>query len=200
MNSSAINVFPTRQSGGCRMAAHGLENAPSACCRPSSPRFMSAATIPAPVAGSAPGFWREPDTWWRASKNTMNCLFGCSIGDFGMLIYLQIYHPEMSVMSVMALAMTAGLVTSVLFEATILKAKEGFAWGEAFKMAFSMSFISMIGMELAANTTDLWLTGGTTSPTEAWFWVALGISLVAGFLAPLPYNYFKLRKHGRSCH
>jgi hypothetical protein len=193
---SNVAIDTQSSPSSCRMPAHGMESAPAACCRPSSPGFMGTA----PKTAQPGGFWRDRETWWRASKNTLNCLIGCSIGDFGMLIYLQIYHPDMPVMWVMALAMTAGLITSVLFEATILKTTEGFAWPEAFKLAFSMSFISMLGMELAANTTDLWLTGGTTSPAEPWFWVALAISLVVGFLAPLPYNYFKLRKHGKACH
>jgi hypothetical protein len=59
----------------------------------------------------------------------------------------------------------------------------------------------MLGMELAANTTDYFLTGGgATPPSEPWYWAALAISLVVGFLAPLPYNYYKLQKHGSSCH
>ena len=92
------------------------------------------------------------------------------------------------------------MVASVLFETSILRWKERFAWGEALGVAVSMSFISMLGMELAANTTDYLLTGGTTSPSEPWYWVALAISLVVGFLAPLPYNYYKLEKHGKGCH
>jgi hypothetical protein len=65
--------------------------------------------------------------------------------------------------------LATGLVTSVLFEVTIFKAKEGFAWPNAFKMAVSMSFISMIDMELAANTTELWLTGGARRSAGAWY-------------------------------
>jgi hypothetical protein len=149
---------------------------------------------------SSTGFWRDRGTWIRASKNTLNCLIGCAIGDFGMIIYLQINYPQMSPMLVMALAMVAGLITSVLFEASLLRWRERFAWPQAFQVAFSMSFISMLGMELAANGTDLLLTGGTTSPSEAWYWVALAISLLVGFLAPLPYNYTRLKKHGKACH
>jgi len=192
----SAHTDPTPASSPCKMPDHGAETAAAARCRPSSPTFMAAP--PAPAASSA--FWRDRGTWWRASKNTLNCLIGCSVGDFGMLFYLQFYHPDMPLMWVMALAMTAGLITSVLFEAAILKTTEGFAWPDAFKVAFSMSFISMLGMELAANTTDVLLTGGTASPSEPWFWVALAISLGVGFLAPLPYNYFKLRKHGKACH
>jgi hypothetical protein len=154
----------------------------------------------APARAPSTGFWRDRQTWWRASKNTMNCLIGCSIGDFGMLIFLQVYYPETPAMVMMGLAMATGLVTSVLFEAAILKTTEGFAWKQAFQVAFSMSFISMLGMELAANTTDFLLTGGTTSPSEPWYWWALGISLVVGFLAPLPYNYYQFKKHGKACH
>ncbi len=180
----------------CMMPEHGSDAAAAECCRPSSPKFMGPVTLPE----SADAFWADRDTWWRASKNTLNCLIGCMIGDFGMLFFLQIYYPETPIFLAMAMAMATGLVTSVIFETLILKTKEGFAWPEAFKVAFSMSIISMLGMELAANTTDYLLTGGTASPAEPWFWVALGIALVVGFLAPLPYNYYKLQKHGKACH
>ncbi|MFP6684593.1 MAG: DUF4396 domain-containing protein [Polyangiaceae bacterium] len=193
------SLAPTAlQAATCSMPDHGDERAAAPCCRPSSPSHMDASHMDA--SGESATFWRNRDTWWRASKNTLNCLIGCSIGDFGMLIYLQTYHPGTPVMVQMALAMTAGLITSILLEAAILKAKEGFAWGEAFKVAFSMSFISMLGMEFAENITDFALTGGTASPATVWFWVALTISLLVGFLAPLPYNYYKLRKHGKACH
>jgi hypothetical protein len=38
------------------------------------------------------------------------------------------------------------------------------------------------------------------APSEPFFWIALAISLLAGFLVPLPYNYFKLRKYNKACH
>jgi len=176
----------------CKMPLHGHEDASAACCRPSSATFM----------GEQPkaSFWGDSGTWRRAGKNTLNCLIGCAIGDFGMIIFLQAYYPQLSVMLVMVLAMAAGLVTSVIFEAGILRWTERFGWGEAFRVAVSMSFISMLGMELAANTTDYLVTGGTMSPSEPWYWGALALSLVVGFLAPLPYNYYKLKKHGQACH
>jgi hypothetical protein len=36
--------------------------------------------------------------------------------------------------------------------------------------------------------------------SDPWFWGALGISLVVGFLAPLPYNYWRFKKRGEACH
>jgi len=144
--------------------------------------------------------WIDPIAWKRACKNTFTCLIGCSIGDFGMIIYLQANHPKIPNIIMMALAMIAGLITSIILETILLKINEGFDWMGALKMAFSMSFISMVGMELAENTTDYFLTGGTVPLNDPRYWGALGISLIAGFLAPMPYNYYKFKKHGKSCH
>jgi len=117
-----------------------------------------------------------------------------------MLFFLQSHYPETPMLLTMILAMASGLVTSIVLEAVILKAKDGFGWKTAFTTAFSMSFLSMLAMELAANITDLALTGGRVALGEPWFWGALAISLAAGFLVPLPYNYYMLRVHGRACH
>jgi len=144
--------------------------------------------------------WNDTGAWKKASRNTLNCLIGCSIGDFGMIIYIQANHPETPIFLMMGLAMISGLITSIILETILLKIKEGFDWYGALNMAFSMSFISMVGMELAENTTDYFLTGGTVLSSDPRYWGALGISLIAGFLAPLPYNYYKFKKYSKSCH
>jgi hypothetical protein len=146
------------------------------------------------------GFWGETNLWNRASFNTLNCLIGCSIGDFGMIIYLQAFYPETSMMLQMMLAIIAGLTTSITLETVILKVREKFSWSFALKTAFGMSFISMVGMEIAMNTTDFMITGGKAAFQDPTYWVALLIAMVAGFLAPLPYNYYKLRKFNKACH
>lgn len=147
-----------------------------------------------------PLFWSDRNAWNRASRNTLNCLIGCSIGDFGMLIYLQTYHHHMNMFLMMVLAIICGLCTSVALETVLLKINERFNWPLAFKTALSMSFLSMLVMELSENITDFLLTGGDISPSEPYYWIALCISLAAGFIVPLPYNYYKLKKYGRSCH
>jgi hypothetical protein len=181
----------------CSKAEHEVETARSNSYNP-KPQLFAEATIS--IKHSRLDFWKDSEAWKRASQNTLNCLIGCSIGDFGMIIFLQSFYPETPLWSMMVLAMTMGLITSILFESTILKIKEHFEWREAFNMAFSMSFISMLGMEFTENLTDYFLTGGTVPLNNVWYWVALAISLVAGFIAPLPYNYYKFRKHGKSCH
>ena len=145
-------------------------------------------------------FWVNKVKWKRASFNTLNCLIGCSIGDFGMILFLQAYYPETSMMWQMILAIIAGLVTSILLEAIILKVRESFNWIYALKTAFGMSFISMVGMEIAMNTSDFVFTGGKASFADPLYWIALIIAMIIGFIAPLPYNYYKLVKYDKACH
>lgn len=145
-------------------------------------------------------FWTNRINWRRASFNTVNCLIGCSIGDFGMLIFLQAYYPGTPMYLQMILAIISGLTTSIALESTILRVREKFNWTLALKTAFSMSFISMIGMEIAMNMTDFMITGGKAAFSTPGYWLALIPAMIAGFLLPLPYNYYKLQKHGKSCH
>ena len=148
----------------------------------------------------APSFWKDKRVWRRASFNTLNCLIGCSIGDFGMIIFLQMYYPNTIIIIQMILAIIAGLMSSILLETLILKIREKFSVIGAFKIAISMSFISMITMEIAMNITDFSITGGKANFGSYEYWFAFGIALVFGFLVPLPYNYYKLKKHNKSCH
>ena len=97
------------------------------------------------------------------------------------------------VMAIMALAIFNGLITSILLETIILMRQMTIKL--AFKTAIGMSLISMIAMEAAMNITDVALTGGAILT----LWV-IPLMLVAGFLAPLPYNYWRLKALGKGCH
>ena len=146
------------------------------------------------------GFWQDQGVWKRASFNTLNCLIGCSIGDFLMIIFLQRYYPGTSMATQMVLATLAGLMTSVSLETVLLNIREKLSWKPAFQMAISMSFISMIAMEVVMNATDFMITGGKAAFENPMYWTALLIAMAAGFVAPLPYNYFKLKKYNKACH
>lgn len=148
----------------------------------------------------AQNFWGDSGVWKRASFNTLNCLMGCSIGDFAMIIFLQAYYPQTPMMVQMILATVSGLITSVLLETSILHYREKMVWGVSLKMAFSMSFISMVAMEIAMNFTNFMITGGKLSMTTPAYWLAFIPAALAGFLVPLPYNYFKLKKYNKACH
>ncbi|MEM6813728.1 MAG: DUF4396 domain-containing protein [Bacteroidota bacterium] len=146
------------------------------------------------------GFWKDTFKWKRASFNTINCLIGCSVGDFGMIVFLQAYYPFTPIMIQMILAIIAGLFTSIILETTILKTREKFSWSLALKTALGMSFISMVAMELAMTSTDFMITGGKAAFSDPMYWIALFPALIVGFLVPLPYNYYRLKKFDRACH
>lgn len=139
-------------------------------------------------------FWHCKHTWRASARNTMWCLIGCSIGDFGTIAFFQFMQIPWPTVAIMALAIINGLLTSILLETFILS-RSGMAIGMAFKTAIGMSMISMIGMETAMNLTDWALTGGALLT-----WWAIPLMLLAGFLAPWPYNYWRLKKWGKACH
>jgi hypothetical protein len=145
-------------------------------------------------------WWSSQQIWRRAGMNTTRCLIGCSLGDFGALFAMQHSGVALSMPTTMAIAMTCGLGTSFALETAILKYQEDMSLKVAAETAFNMSIVSMLAMETAENVTDLYLTGGLFEPDKPYWWAALGVSLGAGFLTPLPYNYYRLKRHGRSCH
>lgn len=137
--------------------------------------------------------WKVTTTWKQASKNTLWCLLGCSIGDFGTIAYFQINQIAWPVLAIMILAIINGLITSIILETFILTRQ--MAFNLAFKTAIGMSLISMISMEVAMNLTDFLLTGGAKLT-----WWVIPIMLVVGFLTPLPYNYWRLQALNKACH
>ena len=139
--------------------------------------------------------WKCKHTWKRASVNTLWCLLGCSIGDFGTIYFFQVTgNPwDFSVLLIMSLAIMNGLITSIMLETYILSRQ--MILKEAFRVAIGMSLISMIAMEAAMNITDVILTGGAMLT-----WWVIPFMLLAGFITPLPYNYYRLKKYGKACH
>ena len=137
--------------------------------------------------------WKVTSTWKQASKNTLWCLLGCSVGDFGTIAFFQVNQIAWPVLAIMILAIINGLITSIILETFILSRQ--MALNLAFKTAIGMSLISMISMEVAMNVTDILLTGGAKLT-----WWVIPIMLVVGFLTPLPYNYWRLQALNKACH
>ena len=137
--------------------------------------------------------WRCKHTWRTASYNTSWCLLGCAIGDLGTIAYFQFMGIAWPVWAIMSLAIFNGLMTSIILETIILSRQMDLKL--AFKTAIGMSLISMIGMEVAMNVTDVVLTGGAILT-----WWVVPIMLAAGFITPLPYNYWRLKAFGKACH
>ena len=138
--------------------------------------------------------WTCKHTWKVSAKNTMWCVIGCSIGDFGTILFFQLSKIPFPILGIMTLAIINGLITSIILE-TIILIKQNFKFKSALKTACGMSFISMISMEITMNMTDYFLTGGAMLT-----WWVVPIMLLVGFLTPWPYNYWRLKKFGIACH
>ena len=138
--------------------------------------------------------WSCKHTWKRSAKNTMWCVVGCSIGDFGTILFFQLTQIPFPILGIMILAVINGLLTSIMLETYILM-RQQFNFTKALQTAFGMSFISMVSMEISMNITDYLLTGGALI-----VWWAIPIMLVVGFVTPWPYNYWRLKKFNQACH
>lgn len=184
---------------------------------------------PTPVKSATPwstwqlGFWTCRATWKRAGTNTLRCLVGCTTGDFSALWLLQTYYPELGMGSIMAAssksfhlsftsirsswgsndsnAVASGITTSIIMESIFLRrGPDRLSWPMAVRTAMGMSMVSMLAMETAENLVDYHLTGGVVDVDDPKFWMAAAVSMTAGYLAPFPYNYLRLRKYGNACH
>jgi hypothetical protein len=138
--------------------------------------------------------WSCKHTWSRSAKNTLWCLLGCSIGDFGTILFFQLTKIPFPVLAIMVLAIINGIITSIILE-TIILLRQNFSFRQAFKTAVGMSLISMVSMEIAMNATDYFLTGGAILT-----WWVVPIMLAVGFATPWPYNYWRLKKYNEACH
>ena len=92
----------------------------------------------------------------------------------------------------MLIAIINGIVTSIFLETIILLKQMNFS--NAINTAFKMSIISMLVMEVCMNAVDLVFAGGVINL------LIVPFMLIAGFLSPLPYNYYRLKKYNESCH
>ena len=115
------------------------------------------------------------------------------MGDLATIAYFQLMGIDWPVWAIMSLAIFNGLMTSIMLE-TIILARQ-MMLKLAFKTAIGMTVISMVAMEAAMNVTDFVLTGGAVLT-----WWVIPFMLAAGFITPLPYNYWRLKAHGKACH
>ena len=87
----------------------------------------------------------------------------------------------------MILTILNGLITSIILEIIILVREMTFK--NALRTALGMSMISMISMEVSMNSLDCFYKGGAKLNLTV-----IPLMLLVGFLTPLPYNYWRLKK------
>jgi len=138
-------------------------------------------------------FFNNKNTWVSAFHNSFYCLIGCSIGDFGTILYFQLQSIEWYTWQIMLLAIINGIVTSIILETIILLKRMRLVY--AFKTALGMSLISMLIMETIMNMVDIVMMGGAFLSIEV-----IPIILISGWIAAAPYNYYRIKKYDVSCH
>lgn len=91
--------------------------------------------------------------------------------------------------------MLIGLLIRITLETIILSKQLSIKM--AIQVAFGMSFLSMLMMEASANVTSIVLVGGNRLILTWW---SILPSWIMGYLSALVYNYYNIKKHGKSCH
>ena len=87
--------------------------------------------------------WACKHTWNRSAKNTAWCLLGCSIGDFGTILFFQITKIPFPVLGIMTLAIINGLITSIILE-TIILMRQKLNFSKAFNTAIGLTIILLV--------------------------------------------------------
>ena len=126
--------------------------------------------------------WSCKHTWRTSAKNTMWCVIGCAIGDFGTILFFQLSKIPFPVLGIMTLAIINGLLTSIMLETYILMKQKFRLIISALKTACGMSFISMISMEIAMNANRLFFNRwsdanlvGSTYYVNSWFFNTMAL-------------------------
>ncbi|PIG88747.1 hypothetical protein AARAC_000501 [Aspergillus arachidicola] len=182
-------------------ACHSNKAKEQSQCQASTKDVSTTTTIKPALSMWQLRFWNCRSTWKRAGINTLRCLVGCTLGDFSALWMLQTCYPALGMGTIMAASMASGITTSIILETVLLRrGVDQLSWPMAARTAMGMSMVSMVAMEAAENIVDYHLTGGVVALGDPKFWMAAAVSMTAGYLAPLPYNYHRLKKYGKACH
>lgn len=140
----------------------------------------------------------EKDNRKLAFKVTLHCVMGCGIGDtVGLMIGTLL---SWSVFSTMVLAIILGFIGG--YSLTMIPLlKRGIDVKKATKITVVSETASILVMETAENGTAFLIPGLlVASFSTSLFWFGLMISIIAGFIAAYPVNYFMLSKRLKEGH
>lgn len=123
-----------------------------------------------------------------AVSATLHCLLGCGIGEVMGIIIANFIGLNM--LNSMILAVVLGFVAGfALGMYPLLKA--GFGFRQALRMVFIAEGLSIVVMETFEVLTQAYVPGVMEAGlTSGIFWLGMLLSLIAGFVAALPVNYY----------
>ncbi|NVM19923.1 MAG: DUF4396 domain-containing protein [Candidatus Lokiarchaeota archaeon] len=140
----------------------------------------------------------EKDTKKLAFRTTLHCVIGCGTGDtLGLIIGTVL---SWSVFPTMILGIILGFMGG--YSLTMIPLlKRGFNIKAATKITVVSETASILVMETAENLTAFLIPGLlVASFLTSLFWGGFLLSVVAGFLAAYPINYFMISKGLRKPH
>ncbi len=135
-----------------------------------------------------------------AVSATLHCLTGCVIGEtIGLMLGVSLqWHALQTAIVATLLAFISGFALTLI----PMVVKRGMSIGETFKLVWLGETISIGVMDLTMNLVD-YIIGGmnVASIFEPLFWYSLVLSIIAGFIAGYPVNYYMLGKNIKGkCH
>lgn len=133
-----------------------------------------------------------------AFRTTLHCVIGCGTGDtFGLIIGTLL---NWSVFPTMVLGIILGFLGG--YGLTMIPLlKRGFNIKKATKITVVSETASILVMETAENLTAFLIPGLlVASFLTPLFWSGFLISVVAGFIAAYPINYFMISKGLKEAH
>jgi hypothetical protein len=133
-----------------------------------------------------------------AVSATFHCLIGCGIGEVvGMIIAARLGLNNInSIVLSVVLGFIAGLLLGVV---PLLRAQLGIK--KALKTVLLAEGLSIVVMETFEVLTQVMTPGVMDAHlTDPVFWGGMILSLIAGFVAALPMNYFMIKRGVRHFH
>ncbi len=133
-----------------------------------------------------------------AISATLHCLIGCGIGEVAGMILATYWGLSMT--GSMILAITLGFVFG--FALGILPLlRKGISFFQSLKIVLLAEGLSIAVMEAFELFAQVAIPGVLNAGlTEGLFWAGMGASLIAGFAAALPVNYYMIKRGVRHHH
>ena len=140
----------------------------------------------------------EPSDLRLAFSATLHCLLGCGLGEVaGMIISRAL---GLGTVISIILAVTLGFVFGFILGMMPLR-RAGMAFGQAVRIVMIAEGLSIAVMETAEVLVQVYTPGVMQAGlTEGIFWLGMGLSLVAGFIAAFPVNVILIGRGVRHHH
>ena len=133
-----------------------------------------------------------------ALSATLHCLLGCGIGEvLGMVIAT---WAGMTMISSMILGISLGFVFGFAL-GVIPLLRKGFSFSKSLKIVLIAEGLSILVMEVFELFTQVAIPGVMdTGISDSIFWLGMFASLIAGFIAAFPVNYYLVKRGVRHQH